>query len=80
VPFRRYRAWCRMRGAIAAALTEDRLTDAAYVAGFSDQAHFSREFRRTFGARPQNSLVNARAANRAAKGKADGAAPSTGAL
>jgi len=60
VPFRRYRAWCRMRGAIAAVLDGSNLTDAAHAAGFSDQPHFSREFRRFFGAPPHHGLANAR--------------------
>ena len=66
VPFRRYRAWCRMRAAISAVLDGSNLTDAAHMAGFSDQPHFSREFRRMFGATPHYGLANARRRQRSA--------------
>ena len=66
VPYRRYRAWCRMRAAISAVLDGSNLTDAAHAAGFSDQPHFSREFRRIFGAPPHHGLANARRRQRPA--------------
>lgn len=50
VPFRRYRAWHRLRAAIGEIVQGSTFTQAAHAAGFSDQAHFAREFRRTFGA------------------------------
>lgn len=50
VPFRRYRAWHRLRTAIGEVVDGATYTAAAHAAGFSDQAHFAREFRRTFGA------------------------------
>jgi AraC-like DNA-binding protein len=56
VPFRRYRAWQRLRGAIREAALGSNLTTAAHSAGFADQAHFTREFRRTFGAPPSRGL------------------------
>lgn len=56
VPFRRYRGWQRLRTAIRAAAAGASLTDAAYAAGFADQAHFSRAFRATFGAPPSRGL------------------------
>jgi AraC-like DNA-binding protein len=56
VPFRRYRVWHRLRAAIRAAASGSSLTSAAYAAGFADQAHFTREFRRTFGAPPSRGL------------------------
>ena len=60
VPYRRYRAWHRMRMAIAAVAGGSSLTAAAHEAGFCDQAHFTRDFRRTFGAPPSWSLSGVR--------------------
>lgn len=60
VPYRRYRAWMRMRDAIAAVATGESLTGAAHDAGFFDQAHFTHDFRRTFGAPPSWSLSGIR--------------------
>jgi AraC-like DNA-binding protein len=56
VPFRRYRSWHRLRAAIREVGKGANFTAAAHAAGFSDQAHFSNEFRRTFGAPPSASL------------------------
>ena len=56
VPFRRYRVWHRLRAAIREASQGSNLTTAAHAAGFADQAHFTREFRRTFGAPPSRGL------------------------
>jgi AraC-like DNA-binding protein len=56
VPFRRYRGWRRLRSAIRTAAGGTSLTDAAYAAGFADQAHFSRAFRAAFGAPPSRGL------------------------
>lgn len=60
VPFRRYRAWMRMRAAIAEIAAGSRFTQAAHAAGFCDQAHFNNDFRRTFGAAPSRSLFGIR--------------------
>ncbi len=60
VPFRRYRAWLRMRRAIAAITEGANFTMAAHEAGFADQAHFAKDFRRTFGAPASRSLSNVR--------------------
>lgn len=60
VPFRRFRIWQRLRAAIGEAAAGSTFTAAAHVAGFSDQAHFAREFRRTFGAPASPSLRNVR--------------------
>ena len=50
VPMRRYRTWQRLRAAIREVVGGSSFTQAAHVAGFYDQSHFAREFRRTFGA------------------------------
>ena len=60
VPFRRYRAWLRMRRAIAVAATGATFTQAAHAAGFADQAHFAHDFRKTFGAPASGGLLNVR--------------------
>jgi AraC-like DNA-binding protein len=60
VPYRRYRAWRRMRAAIAAVADGASFTHAAHEAGFFDQAHFGHDFRRTFGAPPSWSLDGVR--------------------
>ena len=61
VPFRRYRAWLRMRRAIASIVSGSNFTMAAHAAGFADQAHLAHDFRRTFGAPASRSLINVRA-------------------
>jgi AraC-like DNA-binding protein len=60
VPFRRYRAWQRMRAAIREIIKGSSFTRAAHAAGFSDQAHFAHDFRRTFGAPASRSLSRVR--------------------
>jgi len=60
VPFRRYRAWHRMRAAIREIVAGSNFTTAAHAAGFADQAHFAHDFRRTFGAPASRSLSRVR--------------------
>ena len=60
VPFRRYRAWLRMRRAIHAVVAGGTFTAAAHEAGFCDQAHFAHDFRKTFGAPASLSLLHIR--------------------
>ncbi len=63
VPFRRYRAWNRMRAAIREIVGGSNFTTAAHAAGFSDQAHFAHDFRKTFGAAATYSLSKVRSAS-----------------
>lgn len=51
-----------MRAAIRAVLGGNNLTAAAHAAGFADQAHFARDFRRTFGAPATPTLAKVRGA------------------
>lgn len=60
VPFRRYRAWLRMRRAIREIVAGASFTEASHAAGFADQAHLAHDFRRTFGAPASRSLTNVR--------------------
>lgn len=60
VPYRRYRAWVRMRAAIGEVVSGANLTTAAHASGYADQPHFARDFRRFFGATASPSLLNAR--------------------
>ncbi len=45
MPFRRYRAWMRMRAAIAEIAAGSNLRRNAHAADFCDQAHFNKDFR-----------------------------------
>jgi len=44
--------WMRLRAALTEALATGSMTDAAYAAGFSDSAHFTRTCRTMFGLPP----------------------------
>jgi AraC-like DNA-binding protein len=56
VPFRRYRAWSRLRMAWLQIAKGATITEAAHMAGFFDSAHFAHEYRRTFGRAASNGL------------------------
>ncbi len=60
VPLRRYRTWNRLRAAIREIAQGNTYTNAAHAAGFYDQSHFAREFRRTFGAPASRGLTRRR--------------------
>ena len=47
--FRTYLLWLRLVNAVAVYSEGASLTEAAHLSGFSDSAHFSRVFKRTFG-------------------------------
>ena len=49
LPFKTYVLWLRLIKAVQIYSAGSALTEAALAAGFSDSAHFSRIFRRTFG-------------------------------
>ena len=49
LPFKTYLLWLRLVRALEIYSDGQSLTDAAHFAGFSDSAHLSRIFRRTFG-------------------------------
>ncbi|PJZ69624.1 AraC family transcriptional regulator [Leptospira perolatii] len=56
LPVRKYQLWLRLHS--AAKLLKDgvTLTDAAHAAGFADQAHLSRTFKKMFGVQPSRFL------------------------
>jgi AraC-like DNA-binding protein len=56
IPFRRYRAWSRLRQAWLQIAKGASITEAAHGSGFFDSAHLAHEYRRTFGAVPSNGL------------------------
>lgn len=60
VSYRRYAAWARMRVAVSEVVDGSNFTTAAHTAGFYDQPHFAREFRRIFGAPASRSLADVR--------------------
>jgi AraC-like DNA-binding protein len=52
LPFKTYLVWLRLQAAVKLYSDGCSLTEAAHAAGFADSAHFSRMFKRTFGAPP----------------------------
>lgn len=58
MPVRSYKKWLRLVRGIEQVLAGARLTEAAHIAGFSDQAHFTRTFVEMFGINPSNALTN----------------------
>jgi AraC-like DNA-binding protein len=61
VPFSQYLLWKRIKGVILQVLQENLPMSAASIQnGFTDQAHFTRLFRRTFGVSAKQLLKNSR--------------------
>ncbi|OBK88928.1 helix-turn-helix domain-containing protein [Mycolicibacter sinensis] len=52
MPLTRWRVWSRLRRAVEALQSGRALADAAVIAGFSDQAHFTRQMREMMGLTP----------------------------
>jgi transcriptional regulator GlxA family with amidase domain len=52
VGFRPYVLWLRLECSLAAYVAGRTLTEAAYIGGFADSAHFSRTFKSMFGITP----------------------------
>lgn len=57
MPLRSYRKWLRLIGGIEQVLAGRTFVDAAYNAGFADQAHFTRTFVQMFGVKPSDVLT-----------------------
>lgn len=56
IPIRKYRLWLKLNVAMQAIINNKDFTESAYLAGFSDSAHFSRTFSRMFGISPSDIL------------------------
>ena len=60
LPIRNYILWCRIQIVFNKIAEGNSLTQAAYYAGFSDQAHLTRTFVKTVGAPPSSLLKNSK--------------------
>ncbi|MFA6979638.1 MAG: AraC family transcriptional regulator [Ignavibacteriaceae bacterium] len=58
ISIRKYILWNRINIAVKKIIDKENLTEAAYSAGFSDAAHFSRTFSKVFGISPSTILKN----------------------
>lgn len=58
IPFSRYLLWARLHTALEAMPVYDSLTEVAHEAGFADQSHFCRTFRRMLGITPSAVFKN----------------------
>ncbi|TGK04964.1 AraC family transcriptional regulator [Leptospira semungkisensis] len=56
LPVRQYQLWLRLHEAAKLLKEGGNLTDASHAAGFADQAHLSRTFKRMFGVQPSRFL------------------------
>lgn len=57
MPLRSYRKWLRLIHGLQQVLEGQTLTEAAHLAQFSDQAHFTRTFVQMFGIRPSDLVM-----------------------
>lgn len=57
MPLRSYRKWLRLIACMQQILGGNDYTSSAHAAGFSDQAHFTRTFKETFGLRPSGAFA-----------------------
>lgn len=58
IPFRKYVLWIRLKTAIGLVKNNNSITQSAYIAGFSDSAHFSKVYSETFGLKPSLPLLD----------------------
>jgi len=56
VRFRQFRIWNRLRAATQVALSGRNLTEAAHAVGFTDSAHYARQYHEMFGVTPSSVL------------------------
>ena len=68
LPLRQFVLWRRLRRAILAVSEGENATGAAYAAGFSDAAHFSRTVRAMFGIAPTDILSGVKVSSRTSDG------------
>jgi len=58
IPYRKYRAWARLKQVAKLAFQGNSLTDSAHEAGFADSSHYIKTFHRHFGTQPSEMLFN----------------------
>lgn len=56
IPIKKFILWNRMKHSVNAIINGVNLTQAAYVGGFADSAHFSKRFKEMFGISPSSAL------------------------